>query len=248
LPFTKQTHKCWSAAELHQRVFALNPRVAIFDCDGTLWGSDSGSGFMNWSIEHGLLNKSAGEWVATRHAAYHDGHVTEYNICAEMVQIYSGIPESTIRAAAAKYMSSFAPAHYFPEMTSLVSELRRRGVDIWAVSSTNKWVVAEGVRPLGIAEDRILAAEVTVENGRLTGIVVDVPTDESKASALRKVGIIQPDAVFGNSIHDLAMLEIAREAFPINPSPGLLEAAARKGWGYFAPTPIEGAHTVVGGE
>ena len=31
------------------------------------------------------------------------------------------------------------------------------------------------------------------------------------------------------------MLEIARRAFPVNPSPALLEAAARNGWGYFRP-------------
>ncbi len=37
----------------------------------------------------------------------------------------------------------------------------------------------------------------------------DVPTDEGKAGALARAGLSRPDAVFGNSIHDLAMLEIA---------------------------------------
>jgi len=62
------------------------------------------------------------------------------------------------------------------------------------------------------------------------------------------VGLAAPDAVFGNSIHDLAMLDVARNAFPVNPSPALLQAAAKRGWGYFRPSAAEGVDTGVGGE
>jgi phosphoserine phosphatase len=75
-----------------------------------------------------------------------------------------------------------------------------------------------------------------------------VPTGEGKAVALKRAGLARPDAVFGNSIHDLAMLEIARCAFPVNPSPALLEAARRHGWGYFRPHAAEGSQAGVGGE
>jgi phosphoserine phosphatase len=54
--------------------------------------------------------------------------------------------------------------------------------------------------------------------------------------------------VFGNSIHDLAMLEIARKPYPVNPSPALLEKAAKNGWGYFLPLLAEGAQAAVAGE
>jgi len=62
------------------------------------------------------------------------------------------------------------------------------------------------------------------------------------------VGLAAPDAVFGNSIHDLAMLDVARNAFPVNPSPALLQAAAKRRWGYFRPSAAEGVDTGVGGE
>ena len=38
----------------------------------------------------------------------------------------------------------------------------------------------------------------------------DVPTDEGKVASLMRVGVTAPDAVFGNSVHDAAMLSIAR--------------------------------------
>ncbi len=68
-------------------------------------------------------------------------------------------------------------------------------------------------------------------NGIITSELVDVPTGPAKAAALRRVGLPAPDEVFGNSIHDLAMLEMARCPFPVNPSPALLEGGGKTGLG-----------------
>ena len=174
--------------------------------------------------------------------------MSELAICGEMVQIYAGLREQELRAAAARYVDKFVRPRIFAEMASLLAALRKAGVELWAVSSTNKWVVAEGVRDFGFREERMLAAEVRVADGIITSEIVDVPTDEGKAATLNRVGIARPDAAFGNSIHDLAMLEMARNPFPVNPSPALLQAAAKNGWGYFRPQAAEGAVAAVAGE
>jgi phosphoserine phosphatase len=238
----------WTAQQFERLVLDSNPKVAVFDCDGTLWSGDSGHGFMIWSLEQGLVSRSTSHWIDNRHRAYQAGKVSELEICGEMVQIYDGLREQELRAAAAEYVRKFVPSRVFPEMLSLVATLRRAGVDIWAVSSTNKWVVAEGVRQFDIPEDRVLAAEVRVVQGVISHEIIDVPTDEGKAATLARVGLAVPDAAFGNSIHDLAMLKIARCPFPVNPSPALLAAAAKNGWGYFRPASAEGVHAAVAGE
>ena len=238
----------WSAREFQQHVINVSPRVAVFDCDGTLWSGDSGYGFMVWSIEQGLVSRSTSDWIDNRHRAYRAGNVTELQICGEMVQIYAGLRDHELQAAAARYVEEYVRGRVFAEMAALIDALGQSGAQLWAVSSTNKWVVAEGVRPFGIPEDRVLAAEVRVANGVITDELLDVPTDEGKASALVRVGLSRPDAVFGNSIHDLAMLEIAAHAFPVNPSPALLEAAARHGWSYYRPAAAEGIDASVEGE
>jgi phosphoserine phosphatase len=233
---------------LERLVLANNPKVAVFDCDGTLWSGDSGYGFMIWSIGQGLVSRSASDWMDTRYRGYLAGKVSEIEICGEMVQLYAGLREEELRRAAAKYVSEFVKGRVFVEMASLMFALRQAGVELWAVSSTNKWVVTEGVRDFGIPEERILAAEVRVTDGIISSDLLDVPTDEGKSEALARAGLTSPDAVFGNSVHDLAMLEIGRHAFPINPSPALLAMAAKNGWGYFMPQEADGSTTEVGGE
>ena len=238
----------WNVQEFERLVLDAQPKVAVFDCDGTIWSGDSGSAFLVWSLEQGLVSRSTSDWIDTRYRAYLAGKVSELEICGEIVQIYAGLREQELRASAAEFVQQFVEPRIFAEINSLIATLGRAGVELWAVSSTNRWVVVEGVRPLGIPEQRVLAVEARVVDGVITSEIVSVPTDKGKAEALRQVGLPSPDAVFGNSIHDLAMLEIARCAFPVNPTPALLQAAARRGWGYFRPEAAEGTGAAVGGE
>jgi phosphoserine phosphatase len=228
-----------STSEFYAAVHALSPAVAVFDCDGTLWSGDAGSGFMQWTIETGLVSREATDWIDARYRGYLKGEVSEVAICGEMVQMYQRLHEEEMRRAAKVFFENRIEQHIFPEMLTLVEELRSRGVDIWAVSSTNNWVIEEGVRRFGITADRVLAASVEVKDGVVTDVLRDVPTDEGKVVALHRAGVMVPDAVFGNSVHDAAMLEIARRAFPVNPSPALVERSAKKGWPVYYPGSVE---------
>ena len=227
-----------TTSEFHSAVFALEPKIAVFDCDGTLWSGDAGSGFMHWTVETGLLSREAIDWLDARYRAYKRGEVSELAICGEMVQVYHGLREEEVRSAAATFFSEKIERNIFPEMLALITELQQAGCDIWAVSSTNDWVIEEGVRRFNIPENRVLSARVTIENGIVTDRILDVPTDEGKVAALAAAGITTPDGVFGNSVHDAAMLAIARRAFPVNPSPGLLERAALERWPIYFPASV----------
>ncbi|MEO6909992.1 MAG: haloacid dehalogenase-like hydrolase [Edaphobacter sp.] len=227
-----------NTAEFHAAVYELSPSVVVFDCDGTLWSGDAGSTFMNWTIETGLVSREATDWIDGRYRGYKRGEVSELAICGEMVQLYQGLREEEMRRAAQKFFASHIEANIFPEMLELVAELRLRGVDIWAVSSTCDWVIEEGVQRFGIPANRVLAASVIVREGLVTDVLRDVPTDEGKVASLARVEVTAPDAVFGNSVHDAAMLAIARRAFPVNPTPALVERSAAEGWPVYYPASV----------
>jgi phosphoserine phosphatase len=193
---------------------------------------------MRWTIDRGLLSRDATDWLDRRYRAYKRGEVSELAICGEMVQIYHGLREQEMRAAAAQFFATQVEPNIFPEMLTLVRQLQTADVEIWAVSSTCDWVIEEGVRRFDIPQTRVLSARVSVANGLVTDILIDVPTDEGKVGSLAREGITAPDAVFGNSIHDAAMLAIARGAFPVNPSPELLERSVLEGWPVYYPASV----------
>ncbi len=227
-----------SAMQFRQAVLSIEPRTAVFDCDGTLWSGDSGYGFMVWSMAEGLVSRNASDWIDSRYRLYRAGEISELSMCGEMTQLYAGLREEELRSAAEVFVKTHVEANIFPELESLVAELTDTGTEIWAVSSTNHWIIEEGVRRFRIPAERVLCARVRVKEGIATDELLSVPTDELKASALVGAGLPHPDAVFGNSIHDAAMLSIARHAFPVNPTPGLTEVAAIQGWSLFYPAAV----------
>jgi len=91
------------------------------------------------------------------------------------------------------------------------------------------------VKRFGIPAERVLAAAVRSVDGIATDELIQVPSDEGKRTALRMVLKRKLDASFGNSIHDVAMLELAGQAFAINPNPDLASIAQERRWTIYQP-------------
>jgi len=226
------------AADLIQAVLQLKPQLAVFDCDGTLWAGDAGFGFFDWELTRGLVSDDVVRWARARYEDYLVGTVSEDDMCAEMVTINRGLPVADVMHAAEEFFEEKMLSGFFPEMKDLVFRLQDIGSEIWAVSSTSEWVIQAGMKHFGIPANRILAAAVAVEDGKVTDKVIRVPSGIGKPQAIRDVIARTPDAVFGNSIWDVDMLEIARHPFVINPTPELLTISGERKWPVYHPEPV----------
>jgi phosphoserine phosphatase len=69
-------------------------------------------------------------------------------------------------------------------MKALVLELQALGREVWAVSSTSEWLIRTGMKHFGIPSDRVLAAAVAVEDGKVTDKVIRVPSGKGKPQAI----------------------------------------------------------------
>jgi phosphoserine phosphatase len=226
-----------AASEFVESVLALKPRVAVFDCDDTLWLGDSGADFFYWEIERGIIPADLGKWAVARYADYKAGKVDEETMCGEMVTINAGVPVTILEEAAEEFFTSVVERHgrIFSEMQQLTQDLNNAGCELWAVSSTNVWSIRAGMSRFGIAADHVLGASVEIENGLATNRLVRVPTDEGKAKAIQECVNNPVDVCCGNSIHDAAMLELARHPFAVNANPDLELIAREKGWRIYMP-------------
>jgi phosphoserine phosphatase len=220
-------------------VLALNPRVAAFDCDGTLWSGDAGETFFDWEIRQGVVSAEVGKAMRARYAKYKAGKVGEEDMCGEMVTMHKGLSEPEVMDAATEFMTSLFPGRIFAEMRELVRRLGENGCEIWAVSSSNEWVIRAGLMPFDIPRERILAAQVEIENGIVTDRLIRVPSGPGKPQALREVVGKNIDVAFGNSRWDTDMLAMAKHAFAVNPNPDLESVARQRGWRVYFPDAVQ---------
>jgi phosphoserine phosphatase len=221
--------------EFVQQVLETHPTVAVFDCDGTLWSGDAGMDFFYWELERGFVTPEVERAIRLRYDGYMAGRVDELSICGEMIQINKGLPDKKMREAAQEFFASVVRPRVFPEMEEVTRRLAAQGCRLWAVSSTNHWVVETGAAEFGIPAERVLAATLAVEDGVVTDRLLRVPTDELKQTAIEEFIGCKVDAVFGNSMHDFAMLEQAARAYAINPNPDLAARAKELGWTVYHP-------------
>jgi phosphoserine phosphatase len=221
--------------EFIESVLRLSPRVAAFDCDGTLWSSDAGETFLDWEIRRGIVSDAIGRAMRIRYADYKAGKVSEDDMCGELVTMHRGLSDAAMMEAAAEFMTGSFPGNVFPEIRDLVYRLNGQGCSLWAVSSSNEWVIRVAMKQFGIAEDHVLATKPVLLNGIVTDRLVRIPSDSGKKRALQEVAGNEIDAAFGNSRWDAEMLAMAKHAFAINPNADLEATARLRGWTIYFP-------------
>src|ERR1700693_5773398 len=127
--------------EFIESVLSHKPLSAAFDCDGTLWSGDAGEGFFSWELEQQLVPDEIANWARSRYADYKAGQVAEEVMCGEMVTMHRGLREEVVQQACDTYFAQAIAANIFPEMRELVGRLRQSGCDVWAVSSSSRWIM-----------------------------------------------------------------------------------------------------------
>src|SRR5258708_40288978 len=161
---------------LIESVLRLGPRLAVFDCDGTLWSGDAGESFFDWELKRGVVSDEVVRWARARYADYRAGKVSEDDMCGEMVTLHKGLQESEVLRLAGEFFEQNFVGRIFPEMRQLIAKLQTSGCDIWAVSSTNEWVIRAAMPHVGISPEKILAAAVEIETVIITDRLIRVPS------------------------------------------------------------------------
>jgi phosphoserine phosphatase len=161
--------------------------------------------------------------------------VEEDVMCGEMVTIHAGLRDEVVERAAEQYFAAHIEPWIFPEMRELTQRLAQQGCAVWAVSSSNQWIIRVGMRRFGIAPQRILAAEVAIENQVVTDRLIRIPTGPGKAAAIREKIGERVDAAFGNTRWDAEMLQMAHHPFAINPTSDFEQFARKNKWTVYVP-------------
>src|SRR5208282_4567518 len=112
--------------EFLDSILRLQPRVAAFDCDGTLWSGDAGERFFDWELKQGdIVDAGLDRPLRARYAAYKRGQVEETTMCGEMVTMHRGIPERKLMEAAVRFFDEFFVSRFFPRCVNSCAVCRK---------------------------------------------------------------------------------------------------------------------------
>lgn len=211
------------------------PRIAVFDLDGTITRADT---FLSFLIDS--LWRTPARWpraplLAVAVALFALKRRDNAWLKAFFLRhIVGGRPGSRVAAQAARHVEAVLTRGVLGPARAEIGKLKRGGARLVLASASPDIYVEPLARALGF--DDVLCTRVTRDgSGAWTGHL-DGPNCYGSAK-LRRVedylaatGASWGDVAFYSDHHsDLCLLEAARTAYAVNPTPKLARAAAERG-------------------
>jgi HAD superfamily phosphoserine phosphatase-like hydrolase len=202
------------------------PRLALFDADGTLWENDIADDCTIWMIGTGRV-KTGRKWDEYKRIYAADAPAG----CRYLLTFYEGMPIAELEEHVEAYWREFMKLDTIEEPVALLEHLAANEFEIWVVtgSPTDFLYPLEQRLPV----DRIVGMDFEVDpGGVITGRHAGIScAGQGKADKVRSLwpGPIQVAA--GNARLDEAMLRLARDvAWAVHPHPDLERVARAEGW------------------
>lgn len=190
-------------------------KVAVFDCDGTLFGQApyylADEALYDYARRHyeGKTDSLSVAKMKVVDQLLHGDNVG-VDFVQNRVRFLSGLTADEIQSIGNAMFHEKYQNKMYPEMKALIANLENFGFEVWILSASPELLYQRFcAEQLGLPEDRILGVKSRVGEG---GVVTDelvypVSQDEGKADVVRTFIKADPLFVGGNSRGDLEMME-----------------------------------------
>lgn len=190
-------------------------KVAIFDCDGTLFGqvpyylADEALFSFAQKTYGNRTDKEAKEKMAIVDDMLHGKDNVGIAYVQKRVRFFAGLsPEEISTIGNDCYHEKFQ-GKFYPEMKEFLANLQEYGIEIWVLTASPEFLYQRFVHEqLGIPVDRIIGVKSAVRNGKTTDeLVMPTPQDWGKAETIHTFIKARPIIVGGNSRGDMEMMD-----------------------------------------
>lgn len=221
--------------------------VIATDADGTLWSGDVGDDAFETLVEEGAVREAAREALAAEAEAsgldatgdanalarrlleaYRVGRYAEVRCYEMLAWVFAGWTPDEVRFFATRIQEKRGLSkRLHPEMQTVVRWAQKRGVELWVVSASPRFVVQAGAARFGIPPERVVGASAAVRDGRVAPcLAVPIPYGEGKVRAIeRDIGTSRLIGAFGDNVFDLDMLGRSDVPVAVRPSSRLRQRA-----------------------
>jgi len=203
------------------------PRLALFDADGTLWENDIADDCTLWMIGTGRIRAGSADWARYRGIYAKDANEG----CRHLLGFYRGLSLSDLTVHVETYWRDFMKLDYIPEPLEVLHELARRGFPIWVVTGSPTDLLFPLLKKLPV--ERIVGMDYELDaRGIITGRHLGIScAGEGKAEKVKSLWTGPIQFAAGNARLDEAMMRLARDVvWAVHPHPDLEKVARALGW------------------
>ncbi|MDE6227476.1 MAG: haloacid dehalogenase-like hydrolase [Muribaculaceae bacterium] len=189
-------------------------KVAVFDCDGTLFGQapyyladEALYDFAKRNYEGKTDSLSVAKMKIVDQLLHGDNVGVDF--VQNRVRFLSGLTADQIQAMGNDMFHQKYQNKMYPEMKALIANLENFGFEVWILSASPELLYQRFcAEQLGLPADRILGVKSRVGEGNVVTdeLVFPVSQDEGKADVVRTFIKADPLFVGGNSRGDLEMM------------------------------------------
>lgn len=179
--------------EFLQTTLSITDRkVAVFDCDGTVFGqapyylADEALYAYAQANYRGRNDKLARQKMAILDRMVKDGNNVGKPYVEDRVHFLAGMtPEEIATLGYDCYMRSYKGKMY-PEMKALIANLKAFGFEVWILTASPEFLYQRFVADeLGIPVTHVLGVKGVVKNGVMSDeIIMPIPQDDGKAQVI----------------------------------------------------------------
>ncbi|WP_235840727.1 HAD family hydrolase [Corynebacterium liangguodongii] len=210
--------------------------AAFFDLDKTIIATSSAFAFGKEFLNNGLITRQEALEIYWTKASYMlTGHTSEQMDSTRdlLAQMTAGWSVRDINHITTTTMHSVVTPAIYSEARELIASHRAAGRDIIIISASPAILVEPIARELGV--DLIVATELEVVEGRLTGTITRYLKGEAKAEAVAQFAAthgydLAASYGYSDSATDIPMLEMVGHPIAVNPDRALRKYAMEKGW------------------
>ena len=215
----------------------MSQRLALFDLDNTLLNGDSDHAWGEFLIHRGLVDENTHR---DKNNLFYEDYLNE-NLD---IQAYVSFTiEPIIKLTKEQrdilhedFMAFTINSLILPKAKRLVLDHKSKGDLCIIITATNSFIT----KPIAdiFQVDHLLATELEVEGGRLTGRVSGIPCyQEGKLSRLQQWlersienFSLENSTFYSDSINDLILLEAVGTPIVVDPDQKLLQISQERGW------------------
>lgn len=223
-------------------------KVAVFDCDGTLFGQApyylADEAIYAYAKAHyeGKKDPRSVEKMKVIHRMLH-GSNTGMDYVRQRISFLAGMTTEEVQRMGEDCFKEKYRGKFYPQMRELLGNLKAYGFEIWVLTASPELLYQQFVHDqTGIPVDHILGVKsVVIHDSVTSALVLPVPQDAGKAAAVQTFIKAQPLFCGGNSRGDMEMMnQSVGLKLIVNPDDAHVEKGSGAGdmagetvWGYW---------------